>query len=429
MEEFKMEKDDKRLLPQTLLSHALLLLVTGTAQAALPPDAILDFDPGLPACLAGGTYPDCNFGEIDVPVGSYFAFDVNADGTFAANEKIAIVKNEGVRLGEIQPASGSHSGIPDGSELASIDMPWSFFANTGMHQSILPVAISNGDDGAGDNTASLDYSGWGITWNGIGNIPLGGDSANFPSDTGVAVVNCSSGCNTGDTFSLDYFAHVPVADPSGFGGVAYTVHLEGTVEPGTPLPPSRDVTIEITGGDSHECTEFGGSPVEVTADIVTTDMNDILAVNWELDGMPAGSGDTTDIFTSLGEHTVAVNVETLASGSLQDSTQLTVVDTTAPDLDIHFVDQRSGEKITSVTNEGEQFIVVQYEVSDVCDQTPLATGVASPVYVVNDGDTLTIKVKKMATTTLDATAINVTAEATDASGNRRNRNAQLLIGD
>ena len=187
------------------------------AQAALPADAILAFDPGQTVCLVGGAPPNCDFFLQDV-TGSYFAMDINNDGAFDGNEKIAIERDEGVRLGDVQPASGSHSGAPDGSELSSIDMPWSFFGNTGMHQTTLQVVIVGGDDGTGDNTASLDFSGWGVTWNGISNIPLGGDSLNFP-DTGVAILNCSSGCGIGDDFSLDYFAHVPIDDPSGFGGV------------------------------------------------------------------------------------------------------------------------------------------------------------------------------------------------------------------
>jgi len=319
--------------PKTLLSHSLLLAILGAvqteAQAALPADAILTFDPGQTICLAGGTPPNCDFFLQDV-TGSYFAMDFNGDGTFEANEKTAIEKNEGVRIGDIQPASGSHPGSPDGSELPSIDMPWLFFGNTGMHQTTLPVVIVNGDDGAGDNTASLDFSGWGVTWNGIPNILLGGDSANFPSETGVAILNCLSGCDIGDDFSLDHLAHVPLDDPSGFGGVFYTVHLEGVIDPGSPIPPTKSVSILLTGGSSHECSSPGGSSIEATANIITADITDIAAVNWELDGADAGSGITVNIPTPLGEHTISVDVDTLASGLFQSSSQVTVSDSTPP---------------------------------------------------------------------------------------------------
>ena len=116
--------------PHNLLKSTLMLGICGLvqieAQAALPVDAILAFDPGQPICLAGGTPPNCDFFLQDVS-GSYFAMDFDGSGDFGANEKTAIEMNEGVRLGDIQPALGSHSGSPDGSEIASIDMPWFFW--------------------------------------------------------------------------------------------------------------------------------------------------------------------------------------------------------------------------------------------------------------------------------------------------------------
>ena len=418
--------------PKTLLGHSLLLAILGVvhteAQAALPADAILTFDPGQTVCLIGGTPPNCDFFLQDV-TGSYFAMDFNGDGTFEANEKTALEKNEGVRIGDIQPASGSHPGSPDGSELPSIDMPWLFFGNTGMHQTTLPVLIVNGDDGTGDNTASLDFSGWGVTWNGIPNIPLGGDSANFPSETGVAILNCSSGCDIGDDFSLDHLAHVPSDDPSGFGGVFYTVHLEGVIDPGSPIPPTKSVSILLTGGSSHECSSPGGSSIEATANIITTDMTDIAAVHWELDGADAGSGITVNIPTPLGEHTISVDVDTLASGLFQSSSQVTVSDSTAPELDIHFIDQRSGAEITEVTSNGKHFVTVRYDVVDDCDPAPTASGIAVLVHAIDDGDTITIEKNKLATATLGTSAVNVSADAIDASGNRRHRESQLLIVD
>jgi len=418
---------------KSLLKSALMLVVCGSvhieAQAALPVDAILAFDPGQVQCLIGGTPPNCTYGAQDVVVGSYFAMDADGDGTFSASEKIVIEMSEGVRLGDIQPASGSHGGYPDGSEFPSIDVPWPFFGNTGMHQTILPVVIVNGDDGTGDNTASIDFSGWGVTWNGIPNIPMGGDSANFPSDTGVAVITCSSACNVGDSFSLDYFAHVPLGDPSGFGGVSYTVHLEGVVKPGSTLPPTKNVTIQLVGGNSHECSSPEGGIIEANVNIITTDINDIASVNWTLDGADAGSGDSVNISSSLGEHTISVFVDTVASGVFESSESVTVSDNTAPELDILFIDRHTGEEITEVVGHRKHRVTVRYDVVDVCDPEATASGVAVPVHTINDGDSIIIKKKKLATATLGTSAVNVTADAIDASGNHRQRSATLQILD
>jgi hypothetical protein len=77
-----------------------------------------------------------------------------------------------------------------------------------------------------------------ITWNGIPAIDLGG-SPIFPEDLGFGLIHCDAGlpvdpdaqtvCAHGDSFQVTYDAHVPKGDPSGFGGVLYTLRSEGTV--------------------------------------------------------------------------------------------------------------------------------------------------------------------------------------------------------
>lgn len=205
-----------------------LLIGTHSAlsAAALSTNALLAFNSGSQTCNSSGA--NCSV------QGSYFSVDTNGDQAFSAYEAIGITPGSdgGLLVGQAQVASGSHTGSPDGSETAPFDAPWSFYANTGMHQSTTPVNIVS-DDGNGH--VLLDFSGWGATWNGIVNIPLGGDSANFPSDTGQAVVSCGYDCSFGDSFVLDYSAHVPVGDPSGFGTVFWGLHLEGTVS-AVPIP-------------------------------------------------------------------------------------------------------------------------------------------------------------------------------------------------
>jgi len=160
------------------------------------------------------------FGE-----GSYFAMDLNSDGAFTAEEQFTISMFEGIRIGSIQTATGSHSGPPDGTEMPSIDNPWAFSGNTGMHSTTSAVTeVSPG---------VLDFSGWTVNWNGF-LIPMGGDP--LRGDTGQASIVCSpSPCSIGNRFVLDYFAHVPQPDPSNKGGVQYALHLEGQVS-AVPIP-------------------------------------------------------------------------------------------------------------------------------------------------------------------------------------------------
>ncbi len=75
------------------------------------------------------------------------------------------------------------------------------------------------------------------TWAGIPDIPMGGDAFNYgttglPGDvnSGLAIMTCSTAtCSDSSTFTLDYVAQVPKNDPSNFGGVVYSLRLEGQV--------------------------------------------------------------------------------------------------------------------------------------------------------------------------------------------------------
>lgn len=213
---------------QKLVSALALITscgMTGQALAVLPGNAILQFDDPV----LGGYY--------NVPIsGSYFSMDTNGDLTFQKTERTGITQNVGLAIGKTQLATGSHSGAADGSESPGVDNPWGFFGNTGMHQTTSPVTILSNSG----NTATLDFSGWSVTWNGVADIPMG----EGPSK-GVATITCVVDCAEGDTYTMDYEATVPVGDPSGFGGVAYTIHFEGIVM--VPPLPTVDSGV-ITAG-------------------------------------------------------------------------------------------------------------------------------------------------------------------------------------
>ena len=118
----------------------------------------------------------------------------------------------GIVIGKAQPASGSHPGVADGKEKASIDAPWVFFSSTGMH-------FTTGSGVKFIGSGQLDFSSWRWTWNGVQEIDLGaGKTASF---------NWSG--ESGKPFTLEYQTVIP-GDVSGFGGKMYTLHLEGTVK-------------------------------------------------------------------------------------------------------------------------------------------------------------------------------------------------------
>jgi hypothetical protein len=200
------------------------------ANAALTTSAVLHFDTGV---ITDGA-----------PVsGSWFsmlAADTNGDYYPDSNVYTGLQEVNGIHIGVTQSASGAHGGAPGCNpskaactgaggpgENPDIDAPWSFFGATGMDFTTSPITVVT-DSGA---TKTLDFSGWSVAWNNVASIPMGGDTSNFGSDTGIATITCStSSCSDSSTYTLDYQGHVPLGDPSNFGGVLYALHLEGHVE-------------------------------------------------------------------------------------------------------------------------------------------------------------------------------------------------------
>lgn len=253
---------------QRLLSSAIFLAcssISAQIQAALPVDPVLNFDPGVIEIC--GTSTPC------VKTGSYFGMDTNGNGVVVAPERTALAIHDGLRLSTAtihdadatQPASGSHGGVADGSETPGIDAPWSFFGNVGMHYTANPAKILS----ASGNTASIDFSGWGVTWNGIPAINMGAGTWGTNAD-GVADLVCGVDCAVGDTFTLDYTATVPANDPSGFQFVKYNLHLIGTIGGFNVAPVTASYTRSVT---SDSAVPTPGGPEAILLHSHVTDAN------------------------------------------------------------------------------------------------------------------------------------------------------------
>lgn len=390
---------------KNLLTASLFMTLTAGISsntfAALSPNSILTFSTG-------------NGGIEECTTGGCFGMEV-APGLIIWTQ---IGSHNGIILNTEQSATGSHSGLVDGSESPNIDSPWIFFGNTGMHQTTSPVTVIS-DDGTGN--VRLDFNGWDVTWNAVQSIPLGSGAHGF-NDDGVAHLSCESTCRSGETYTLTYTATVPTGDPSGFGGVEYSLLIHGDIDSSII---TEAVSIELPGDDGvFECTSESGASMQANANITTTDINDIVSVNWFIDGLSVGSGNTVDFVASLGSHELSVEVDTVSSGVLQDSVTLSVVDTASPDLSIQFIDQRSGLEVTQVPAKGREFISINYDVNDLCDPSATAIGTAAPVSPADEGSIIKIFKGQLVTS-----AVNVSATAIDSSGNKTQEEARLLIGD
>jgi len=185
--------------------------VTLNANAALIDGAVLSFS----AYNGGSSIPaDGN--------GSWFSV---APATYGV---IGISSFEGLITGTTQTATGSHLGVPDGSEFPTIDNPHDWYGNTGMLSSVSDTNVLT----ATGNTATINFSGIRWSWAGTDNIVINDPTA---GDSGIANITCSLNCDDGDTYILDYIGHIETGSPSGLGGEEVRIHLEGTIS-AVPVP-------------------------------------------------------------------------------------------------------------------------------------------------------------------------------------------------
>jgi hypothetical protein len=193
---------------------------------------------GTPFTTSGGVYvvPSLCAGNATTANGSCFGMQGSAGFGF-----VSMGNNNGIVIGAVQPASGSHSGQPGtvAGENPGIDTPWGFFNNTGMHQTTSAVTQLTSTTGGG----TLNFSGWNVTWNGLPSIPMGAGGLcqnTVPQNTNGS--NCNGSASFawdgvyGSQYQLWYNATVPAGDPSGFGNVNYRLHLVGTVVQAVPVP-------------------------------------------------------------------------------------------------------------------------------------------------------------------------------------------------
>lgn len=187
---------------------------------------------------AGTTLYSSNGSPIGVSSGSYFAFDGNVNKKISPTEKSPLSQGTtGLVIGQVTPPGANHEDSPLPGDTNAIDAPFAFLAHTGSHFTTVGVT--------GGTTNGLDMSGWHFAWNGV-LINMGGGA--WQTGTGTSVHTGATGTFAngignfswsgvyGTAYSLDYRATVPVGDPSGFGGIAFEWHLEGTVVSAVPVP-------------------------------------------------------------------------------------------------------------------------------------------------------------------------------------------------
>ena len=116
-----------------VLSIAALFATSINANAFNNGD-IISFDPGVMGCLYPPYICETFPGFEVVTKGSYYALDLDGNGSFQENERVPLFQGPdgGIVLGMLQPGPG-------------IDLPWEFFGQLGMHQTTVTPVTQNPD--------------------------------------------------------------------------------------------------------------------------------------------------------------------------------------------------------------------------------------------------------------------------------------------
>ena len=366
------------------------------SQAALPDGTVLAFNPGVPVFDSYGSMSD-------IASGSYFAVDLDGNGTFSGREKMPIEMHDGIILGISQPATPSAPGI---------DLPWTFFGVQGVISTSSPV-LDYGD-------GTLDFSGWGANWHGI-DIDIGDANAHPIPDTLRATIICSNNpCQVGDSYMLDYFGHVPMGHPSGFGGVWFKFHLEGTITDGV-LPPR--IAINVEGGTIQECTSHQGATVTASANVSLPPGETVESIDWTLNGEPVGGGEQIVQTLGLGVNALEAQLRTQSGMTASASSDVMVRDSLPPRVKAAFIDDRTGDQVTHVDKNSH--IRIEANAEDDCDPHPDVQAMIGSQ--VNDGNVIAIQVERDRVS-LSMPRMTLSVTARDASGNVATDTAELSIG-
>ena len=180
-----------------------------------------------------------------------------------------------------------------------------------------------------------------------------------------------------------------------------------------PAGPGVRLSLVVDGGSTQECSAIGGDEVTINAIPQLFGVASLDSINWTIDGEDAGNGIVINPFLSLGVHAVGATATTTTGETGSASVNVVVRDTTRPDLDISFLNNR-GQQIDVA---GPKPVEISFTATDICDASPIVShGSAVPSFGVSSGDVLQINASK-GNLKLPATTLRVEAIATDASGN------------
>ena len=173
------------------------------------------------------------------------------------------------------------------------------------------------------------------------------------------------------------------------------------------------INLFVEGGDVQECLSPQGNTVVVRS-VVFPDDVELASVELFLNGKSVATALPATVMLAFGANVLAVNATTTDGREITSERTVTLIDTTAPEINARFVDRRSGKAVSSIDCRRMSFVVVKIDVNDACDSKPLVESVLGTE--TKDGDRLLLQ-GMTNLLTLRADKVSLKVSATDASGN------------
>lgn len=257
------------------------------------------------------------------------------------------------------------------------------------------------------NTITMDLSSWFAWWNGTTFNQGGSATGSYDPVSGAFTLNWSK---------------LIVGGP--FDGATGYWQLNGFVELNDGPVPFIPI-VEIEGASNLECNEHGGTRVTANLSFTQTE-SAVSGITWYMDDTVIGT-DSMSInqLIPVGTHTIRAEV-TLENGQTGTAVDIvTVNDTQRPDINVAFIDSRSGEAITSINSQAVSWVTASIVASDICDPSPTIYDNMGG-FAVNNGDLLKVQGNN-GTVQLTTDTLRLQAYAKDSANRTTVGYAELLV--
>ena len=183
------------------------------------------------------------------------------------------------------------------------------------------------------------------------------------------------------------------------------------------------INLLVSGGDLQECQSPQGNTVLVGA-VAFPESLRIASSELFLNGKSIATVLPAEVVLPLGSNALTLVATSTDGRGLKAERTVTIVDTTAPEINARFVDRRSGKPVSAIDSRAMNFVIVKIDANDACDPKPVVESVIGTE--VKDGDLFRLQ-GQTGQITLQTRQVSLKVSATDASGNVAVKTQQLSV--